>query len=98
LNTKTLSVEEAVDDPRQALALNTDANETVAQNKPKLTKGNIFQLKYDKLVVAVGSYNQTFNTPGIKEHAYFLKDVGDARRIRNRLLSCKCIHYFPRWY
>lgn len=30
-----------------------------------------------------------FNIPGVKEHAYFLKDVRDARAIRLRILECK---------
>lgn len=32
---------------------------------------------------------------GVREHAHFLKDVGDARRIRNRLLSCFEIASLP---
>lgn len=53
-----------------------------------MKKGELFNMSYDKLVIAVGCYAQTFNTKGVKENAYFLKDVGDARKIRNRLLSC----------
>lgn len=52
------------------------------------SRGELFRMSYDKLVVSVGSYAQTFGIPGVKEHAYFLKDVQDARRIRNKLLSC----------
>jgi NADH dehydrogenase FAD-containing subunit len=29
-----------------------------------------------------------FDVPGVKEHAHFLKDVKDARRIRSRILEC----------
>ncbi|KAI0366509.1 FAD/NAD(P)-binding domain-containing protein [Pilatotrama ljubarskyi] len=47
-----------------------------------------FELTYDKLVIAVGAYSQTFNVPGVKEHAHFLKDIRDARRIRARVLEC----------
>ncbi|KAI0088253.1 FAD/NAD(P)-binding domain-containing protein [Irpex rosettiformis] len=47
-----------------------------------------FQLHYDTLIIAVGAYNQTFNVPGVKEHAHFLKDAADARRIRSRILEC----------
>ncbi|KAM0790064.1 hypothetical protein ACM66B_005392 [Microbotryomycetes sp. NB124-2] len=47
-----------------------------------------FDVPFDKLVIAVGAYSQTFNTPGVKEYAYFLKDVKDARRIRSRILEC----------
>ncbi|PBP16107.1 hypothetical protein BUE80_DR013143, partial [Diplocarpon rosae] len=51
-------------------------------------KGKIFELNYDKLVIAVGCYSQTFNTAGVRENAFFLKDVGDARKIRKRILEC----------
>ncbi|CAE6452562.1 unnamed protein product [Rhizoctonia solani] len=49
--------------------------------------GEKFTVKYDKLVIAPGAYSQTFNIPGVAQHAYFLKDVSDARRIRQRILS-----------
>ncbi len=55
--------------------------------KPK-SKGLLFDLSYDKLVVAVGCYSQTFGTPGVRENALFLKDVVDARKIRKRILEC----------
>jgi NADH dehydrogenase FAD-containing subunit len=93
--TKTLTIEEAVDDPQQGLSPTEDrrSRETTEERRHELTskmkKGELFNLKYDKLVIAVGAYSQTFGTPGVKEHAYFLKDVGDARKIRNRLLQCK---------
>ncbi|KAK6527378.1 hypothetical protein TWF281_010558 [Arthrobotrys megalospora] len=51
-------------------------------------KGEIFDISYDKLVVAVGCYSQTFGTKGVRENARFLKDVGDARKIRRRILEC----------
>ncbi|TFY65769.1 hypothetical protein EVG20_g5323 [Dentipellis fragilis] len=50
--------------------------------------GTSFSVKWDKLVIAVGAYSQTFNVPGVKEHAHFLKDVKDARAIRTRILEC----------
>ncbi|TFY82516.1 hypothetical protein EWM64_g1499 [Hericium alpestre] len=50
--------------------------------------GTTFGIRYDKLVIAVGAYSRTFNVPGVKEHAHFLKDVKDARRIRTRILEC----------
>ncbi|OBT57687.1 hypothetical protein VE04_02392 [Pseudogymnoascus sp. 24MN13] len=61
------------------------ADEAVA---PGTKKGKRFNLDYDKLVVAVGCYSQTFGTPGVRENAFFLKDVGDARKIRKRILDC----------
>ncbi|GAA5802081.1 hypothetical protein HPULCUR_007541 [Helicostylum pulchrum] len=47
-----------------------------------------FLLDYDKLVIGVGSYSNTFGIPGVEEHACFLKDVNDARKIRKRLVEC----------
>jgi NADH dehydrogenase FAD-containing subunit len=86
---RTITVEETVEDPRQSLAPTGDNDRTKADNKvQKKKKGKLFELKYDKLVVTVGCYSQTFGTPGVREHALFLKDVGDARKIRNRLLTC----------
>jgi len=92
---KTLSIEEAVESPWQGVALagdgseNQDANQLAKEKGVKAKKGKMFEMSYDKLVVAVGCYSQTFGTPGVKENAYFLKDVGDARKIRNRMLSCE---------
>ncbi|KAI2613276.1 FAD/NAD(P)-binding domain-containing protein [Hypoxylon sp. NC1633] len=50
-------------------------------------KGETFDVEYDKLVIAVGSYSQTFGIEGVREHANFLRDVGDARKIRMRVLQ-----------
>ncbi|GAA5934539.1 uncharacterized protein JCM15063_004609 [Sporobolomyces koalae] len=47
-----------------------------------------FEVGYDKLVIAVGCYSQTFNTPGVKQYANFLKETKDARKIRSRILEC----------
>ncbi|GAB1731670.1 hypothetical protein NU195Hw_g4714t1 [Hortaea werneckii] len=86
---KELEIEEAVEDPMQGRALVADRHEGRDEDrKIEKQKGKIFKMGYDKLVIAVGCYAQTFGTPGVKEHAYFLKDMGDARKIRNRLLSC----------
>lgn len=51
-------------------------------------KGPMFDVAYDKLVIAVGAYAQTFGIEGVREHAHFLRDVGDARRVRMRILQC----------
>ncbi|KAI4941624.1 hypothetical protein J4E91_010655 [Alternaria rosae] len=91
---RTITIEEAVDDPKQGVALTTDrhagetAEEREAEKKKEAKVGKLFDVEYDKLIVTVGCYSQTFSTPGVKEHAFFLKDVGDARRIRNRILAC----------
>ncbi|KAG8806890.1 hypothetical protein FRC17_004747 [Serendipita sp. 399] len=47
-----------------------------------------FSVKYDKLVISVGAHTQTFNIPGVREHAFFLKETRDAIKIRKRILGC----------
>lgn len=54
---------------------------------PKTTERKTWELPYDKLCIAVGAYSQTFNTPGVKEHAFFLKSMDDARAIRKRIFD-----------
>ncbi|KAJ3367083.1 hypothetical protein GGF32_000145 [Allomyces javanicus] len=45
-------------------------------------------LDYDTLVIAPGASTNTFNVPGVREHALFLKDISDARKIRARVIEC----------
>ncbi|KAI3336570.1 FAD/NAD(P)-binding domain-containing protein [Xylariaceae sp. AK1471] len=54
----------------------------------EIAKGPIFDVPYDKLVIAVGAYSQTFGIEGVKEYANFLRNVGDARKVRMRILQC----------
>lgn len=83
---RTLCIEEAVEDPLQGVALASERK--VGDAEMEKPKGKMFDMEWDKLIVSVGCYSNTFGTKGVREHAYFLKDVGDARKIRNRLLSC----------
>lgn len=46
-----------------------------------------FLLSYHILVVAVGAVSQTFGVPGVLEHALFLKELQDARQIRQRIIE-----------
>ncbi|KAG8385612.1 hypothetical protein BUALT_Bualt03G0063200 [Buddleja alternifolia] len=45
-----------------------------------------FKVSYDKLVVASGAEPLTFGIKGVKEHAFFLREVTHAQEIRKRLL------------
>ncbi|KAG8386911.1 hypothetical protein BUALT_Bualt03G0198100 [Buddleja alternifolia] len=47
-----------------------------------------FTVDYDYLVIAMGARSNTFNTPGVVEHAHFLKEIEDARRIRRTVIDC----------
>src|SRR5439155_2490535 len=42
---------------------------------------------YDVLAVAVGAESATYGVPGVREHACFLKELADARTIRERVLG-----------
>jgi len=47
----------------------------------------VMQLEADNIVFALGSVPNTFGVPGVEEHALPFKEIGDALRIRNRLLA-----------
>jgi len=48
-------------------------------------KQRTFQIPYDKLVIAVGCRTNTFNTPGVVENCYFLKEIEDAHNVRMQI-------------
>ena len=50
--------------------------------------GHPFTVEYDVLVVAVGAVTNTYNVPGVKDHALFLKELHDARELRQRIITC----------
>lgn len=88
-NEKRITIEEAARKfvpPKSGESTSVVDREASPLEKPK---GQLFDLKYDKLVVAVGCYSQTFHTPGVRKNAFFLRDVVDAVRIRRRILECK---------
>ncbi|KAJ8101244.1 pyridine nucleotide-disulfide oxidoreductase-domain-containing protein [Lipomyces tetrasporus] len=60
---------------------------TVSPRISAVDPNETFDIQYDKLAIAVGCHSQTFNIKGVTEQAFFLKDVGDARRIRKRVLE-----------
>ncbi|KAL8467935.1 hypothetical protein ACS0TY_031256 [Phlomoides rotata] len=45
-----------------------------------------FKVAYDKLVIASGAEALTFGIKGVKEHAFFLREVVHAQEIRKKLL------------
>ncbi len=52
-----------------------------------MSDGYRFELGYDYLVVAVGAGNNTFGVPGVHDHCLFLRDLPDARAIRQRIIE-----------
>ncbi|KAM5354180.1 hypothetical protein ACJ41O_000830 [Fusarium nematophilum] len=71
----------------RAKAEDVDFSHKLVEVSQKDAYGNDirFYVPYDKLVVAVGS---TTNPHGVKglENAFFLKDINDARKIRNQVI------------
>lgn len=41
--------------------------------RSSLKNHKVYDVPYDKLVIGVGAVSNTFNVPGVKEHAFFLK-------------------------
>ena len=98
---KTVTIVESVGDPHLSRAMAEDRREVQSTGKVEVAKKGLrkerkrWEVPYDKLVVTVGCYSQTFGTKGVKENAFFMKDVGDARRIRKRVLECFEIASLP---
>ncbi len=53
-------------------------------------------LAYDYLVVALGSEAEYFGVPGMREHAFILKSVNQARLIRSHIESCFARYMYER--
>ncbi|MFN0156571.1 MAG: FAD-dependent oxidoreductase [Bacteroidota bacterium] len=53
-----------------------------------VANGHEFSVDYDILVIGVGAVSNTFNVPGVAEHALFLKELHDARELRQRIIRC----------
>ena len=73
----------------QAECKDIDLDKKVLTCEEYFTK-NIYTEEYDYLMLAPGMRSRTFKTPGLSEenHVFFLKNLWDARRIRNRANEC----------
>ena len=54
---------------------------------PATTEELKADVPYDILVLAPGAKSNTFNTPGVEQHCHFLKEMSQARQIRNAILD-----------
>lgn len=73
--------------PSSAAPSSKETHSVIQTAPPQIPKGPVTDVPYDKLVVAVGAYSQTFGIEGVRQHANFLRDIGDARKIRLRVLA-----------
>lgn len=75
----------------KAMAEDIDMDKRVITCRPDVgdlgRTGDVFTVKYDKIVIAPGCDIQTFGTPGAKEHALFLRTTSDARILQQRILQ-----------
>ncbi|KAH9219591.1 hypothetical protein DL95DRAFT_330848 [Leptodontidium sp. 2 PMI_412] len=72
----------------RASAENIEFSEKLVELSQKDNEGNEvrFYLPYDKLVIGVGSTTNPHGVTGL-EHCHFLKDIDDAQKIRNHILT-----------
>ncbi|CED84972.1 NADH-dehydrogenase (ubiquinone) [Phaffia rhodozyma] len=88
--TQTVTLNSAVPSPATSSShsLPPRAHNKAMTIAPEKHQDERFVVGYDKLVISVGAFSATFGTPGVYEHAHFLKDIRDARAIRKRILDC----------
>lgn len=70
-----------LDLPSQQLTLATLLDEKGNEILPQRT------LQYDELVIALGSVSNDFNTPGVREHSYFLDSLSQAEQFHRALIN-----------
>ena len=64
-------------------SIDTEARTVHARSGPAATES----LVYDHLVLALGSVPNFFGLPGLEEHAFTLKSLDDATRLRNHVIG-----------
>jgi NADH:ubiquinone reductase (non-electrogenic) len=70
----------------QASCTSVDVREKLVSCKGALDAKD-FSLPFDKLVIAVGARSSTFGVPGVERHTKFLRDLADARAIRQAMID-----------
>ncbi|XP_031249268.1 internal alternative NAD(P)H-ubiquinone oxidoreductase A2, mitochondrial-like [Pistacia vera] len=69
--------------------IDTDKHEVYCEtlsNGALPNEPHYFKVAYDKLVIAAGAEPVTFGIKGVKENAFFLREVNHAQEIRKKLL------------
>ena len=75
---------------RTDLTIGTVTGADTARSVVEVTRidGEAIELRYDHLVVALGSVSRTLPVPGLAEHAIGFKSLSDATALRNQVLNC----------
>jgi len=81
---------EGLDRARREIAVAPILDERGSEVIPRRT------LRYDTLVIAIGSVANTFGVPGVEEYAYALESASEAERFHRRLINaCIQANYRP---
>ncbi len=69
----------------RAVNIVQDTIEIIYPKTKQLLGQNGSKYRYDSLILALGSQNAYFNIPGLEEHAFTLKSITDALRLKRHL-------------
>jgi NADH:ubiquinone reductase (H+-translocating) len=76
---------EGIDLARRVIQSRVDVGE---DPRTKELKAVYVERPFDYLVLAPGSATNTFGTTGVTEHAFFMREIGDAMAVRNHIIDC----------
>ena len=72
----------------ECTAINHHLKQIVCEDRSEIVgEVSTCNLPYDILVIAVGSATNTMGMPGVEKYCHFLKEIPDARSIRNTLVD-----------
>jgi NADH:ubiquinone reductase (non-electrogenic) len=72
----------------EAAFTDLDTENKMVNINPNHPKDPPFQLKYDRLVIAIGCDVNFYGLPGVAEYAYPMKEIHHARAIRSEIIEC----------
>lgn len=75
---------ERIDLEAREIHARVDVDDDPETGQPKVIR---CATPYDILVLAPGSETNTFGTPGVREHAFFMRELGDAIGVRNQIIE-----------
>ena len=70
----------------QAACTGIDADRQIVECR-NVADRTVFPLWYDILVIGLGAESSTFGIEGVQEHSHFLRELADARAIRQHLIE-----------
>lgn len=74
-----------IDTANKVIHARVDVDDDPATGEPQVIW---CETPYDILVLSPGSDTNTFNTPGARESAFFMRELGDAIAVRNQVIDC----------